>query len=197
MGLFDALFRSSEVLGIAEETLEFALEASEDTHPNEYMGFLRGTEARDLGLDRDGLVISDVLVIPGTTSNPVSATVKTNMIPNDRSAVGSIHSHPNGVLQPSAEDLATFTRGDVHIILGAPYRRHDWQAFDEEGRPRELEVIDVDLPEGEEFFHFDQADLDGEDAGSAGLQGVDFDDGDREDAEFGDTDPDPTSGERR
>jgi len=32
------LFRSSEILGIARETLEFALEASEATHPNEYMG---------------------------------------------------------------------------------------------------------------------------------------------------------------
>jgi len=45
MGLFDALFRSSEILGIAEETLEFAIESSEASHPNEYMGFLRGTEA--------------------------------------------------------------------------------------------------------------------------------------------------------
>jgi len=175
MGLFDSLFRSSEVLGIAEETLAFALEASEDAHPNEYMGFLRGTEARDLGLDRDGLVITDVLVIPGTTSNPVSATVKTNMIPNDRSAIGSVHSHPNGVLQPSAEDLATFTRGDVHIILGAPYRRRDWQAFDEEGQPRSLDVIDVALPEGEEFFHFDQADLDAEGTQTNGFEDAEFD----------------------
>ncbi|GAB3682273.1 Mov34/MPN/PAD-1 family protein [Salinarchaeum chitinilyticum] len=160
MGLFGKLFRSSELLGIAEETLEFALEASEDAHPDEYMGFLRGTEARDLGLERDGIVITDVLVIPGTTSNSVSATVKTNMIPNDRSAVGSVHSHPNGVLQPSAADLATFTRGEVHLIIGAPYRRNDWQAFDEEGQHRSLDVIDVELPEGEDFFHFDQSDLD-------------------------------------
>jgi len=160
MGLFDALFRSSEILGIAEETLEFALEASEDAHPNEYMAFLRASEAGDLGLDRDGQVITDVLVIPGTSSNPVSATVRTNMIPNDRTAVGSVHSHPNGVLRPSAEDLSTFTRGDVHIILGAPYGRTDWKAFDEEGQPRELDVLDVELPAGEDFFHFDQSDLD-------------------------------------
>jgi len=161
MGLFGSLFRSSEVLGIAEETLEFVLESSEETHPNEYMGLLRATEARDLDLQRDGLVITDVLVIPGTESNPVSATVKTNMIPNDRTAVGSVHSHPNGVLRPSAEDLQTFTRGDVHVIVGAPYRRGDWEAFDETGQPRSLDVIDVPLPDPEEFFHFDQADLDG------------------------------------
>jgi len=162
MGLFDSLFRSNDVLGIAEETLEFALQASEDTHPNEYMGMLRGTEAAELGLDRDGMVITDVLVIPGTESNSVSATVKTNMVPNDRHSLGSVHSHPNGVLRPSQEDLGTFNRGDAHIIIGAPYGRHDWQAFDPRGEPRELEVIDVELPDAEEFFHFDQHDIDEE-----------------------------------
>jgi proteasome lid subunit RPN8/RPN11 len=162
MGLFDRLFRSDEVLGIARETLEFALESSEDTHPNEYMGFLRGTEARDLGLDESGLVISDILVIPGTSSNSVSATVKTNQIPNDVNALGSIHSHPNGVLRPSDEDLRTFGSGDVHIIIGAPYRSHDWQAFDRDGEPTTLRVIDVPLPDAGEFFDFTQADLDEE-----------------------------------
>lgn len=162
MGLFDSLFRSSEVLGIAEETLQFALQASEDAHPDEYMGMLRGTEATRLGLDRDGLVITDVLVIPGTESNSVSATVKTNMIPNDNKSLGSVHSHPNGALRPSQEDLQTFTRGSAHVIIGAPYGRHDWQAFDSHGEPRDLEVIDVELPDADDFFHFDQHDIDEE-----------------------------------
>ena len=154
------LFRSSEILGIASETLEFALEASEETHPNEYMGLLRGEDARRLGLDRDGTVITDVLVIPGTRSNPVSATVQTGMIPNDVQSIGSLHSHPNGVLRPSDADLATFGNGKVHIIVGAPYGRDDWRAFDREGDPRDLPVIDVELPDDEEFFDFSQEDID-------------------------------------
>ncbi len=162
MGLLDALFRSSEILGIAEETLEFAIESSEATHPAEYMGFLRGTEASTLGLDRDGLVITDILIVPGTESNSVSATVQTSSIPNDVNALGSVHSHPNGVLRPSPADLESFNRGDVHIIIGAPYRRTDWQAFDSQGRPRRLDVIDVDLPDSERFFDFTQADIDEE-----------------------------------
>jgi len=162
MGLFDRLFRSSGVLGIARETVEFALESAEDTHPNEYMGMLRGTDARELGLDRDGLVVTDVLVIPGTTSNSVSATVKTNMIPNDVKSLGSIHSHPNGVLRPSDEDLRTFGSGEVHVIMGAPYNSGDWRAFDRQGDPTDLEVIDVSLPEPESFFDFTQADIDEE-----------------------------------
>jgi proteasome lid subunit RPN8/RPN11 len=156
------LFRSSGLIGIAEETLEFALEAARETHPNEYMGFLRAEDARRLGLDRDGDVITDVLVIPGTESNPVSATVDSNMMPNRRDAVGSIHSHPNGVLRPSTEDLNTFQSGKVHVIMGAPYGRRDWRAFDREGEPTTLDVIDVELPDPEEFFHFSQEDLDRE-----------------------------------
>jgi len=155
------LFRSGEILGIAEEALTFALEASEDAHPNEYMGLLRGEDARKLDLGRDGTVITDVLVIPGTESNPVSATVKTSMIPNDMRAAGSIHSHPNGVLQPSDTDLGTFGKGKVHIIIGAPYGPNDWRAFDRKGQPRDLDVLDVDLPE-DEFFDFTQADIDAE-----------------------------------
>ena len=155
------LFRSSEILGIARETMEFALEASEATHPNEYMGFLRAEDARKLGLNQKGQVITDVLVIPGTKSDPMSATVKTKMVPNDIKSVGSVHSHPNGVLRPSDADLATFHKGNVHIIIGAPYEWGDWRVFDSGGEPRSLDVLDVPLPE-EQFFDFTQADIDEE-----------------------------------
>lgn len=150
---------SRPIIGIAAETLSFIRDAAADTHPNEYMGLLRGESARDLGVDRDGLLITDIFVIPGTESNPVSATVKTSQIPNVR-RVGSVHSHPNGVLQPSSADLGTFSAGRVHLIIGHPYGTDDWQAFDREGQPRELPVIDVELPDPEDFFDFDESDLD-------------------------------------
>lgn len=155
------LFRSGEILGIAESALEFALAASEEAHPNEYMGLLRGDAASNVGLDEDGTVLTEVLVVPGTQSNPVSASFNTNMVPNDLSAAGSIHSHPNGVLQPSDADLATFGRNKVHIIVGAPYGRSDWRAFDREGEVIDLPVLDVKPPE-EEFFDITQEDIDRE-----------------------------------
>ena len=155
------LFRSSELLGIARETMEFVLEACEETHPNEYMGFLRAEDAGKLGLDRSGQVITDVLVVPGTQSSPVSATVKTSMKPNDVKSVGSVHSHPNGVLRPSSEDLATFGQGEVHIIVGAPYGWGNWKAFDNAGEPTTLDVLDVDLPD-DRFFDFTQEEIDAE-----------------------------------
>ncbi|MFW5964023.1 MAG: Mov34/MPN/PAD-1 family protein [Natronomonas sp.] len=166
MGLFGSmlkpkLFRSSEILGIAEDALQFALQASEDSHPNEYMGQLRGTDASKLGLDREGTVITDVLLAPGTKTNPVSAEFNPSYLPNDPNSVGSIHSHPNGVLRPSDADLATFTRGKIHIIVGAPYGRNDWRAFDRDGEPTTLDVLDVELPD-DQFFDFTQEDIDRE-----------------------------------
>jgi len=155
------LFRSGEVIGIAEAALEFALEASEDAHPDEYMGLLRGEDASKFDLDERGTVLTDVLVIPGTETNPISATVDTNMVPNDMRAAGSVHSHPNGVLQPSDADLGTFGRNEIHVIIGAPYGWHDWRAYNREGEPVDLPVLDVELPE-DEFFDFTQADIDEE-----------------------------------
>jgi len=153
------LFRSSEIIGIAESALEFARAASEEAHPNEYMGMLRGEEASKVGLDESGTVLTEVLVIPGTESSPVSAEFKPIYAPNDLRAAGSVHSHPNGVLRPSAADLDTFNRNHVHIIIGAPYGPDDWQAFDRDGDPIDLPVVEIDLPE-EEFFDFTQADID-------------------------------------
>ena len=157
-----SFFRAKSVIGIAGDTLAFALESAQDTHPNEYMGMLRGTQAGELDLDEEGIVITDILVIPGTESDPFSATVKEWVKPNDTAAVGSVHSHPSGTLRPSNADLSTFGKGEVHIILGAPYGWNDWQAFDNDGQPTELPVLDVALPDPESFFHFDQADIDAE-----------------------------------
>jgi proteasome lid subunit RPN8/RPN11 len=156
------LFSPRRVVGIAADALEFAREAARDSHPDEYMGFLRGERAADVGVDADGYVVTDVLVIPGTETGPTSASVRSHMVPNDFRAVGSIHSHPNGVLRPSDEDLATFGKGVVHIIMGAPYEPGDWRAFDREGEPRELDVLDVTLEDPESFFDFTQADIDEE-----------------------------------
>ena len=161
--------RSGKVLGIAAPALDLVLGAATDSHPNEYMGLLRGEDAEEVGLDREGVVITEVLVVPATETNPVSATVRTSLVPNDFRMVGSVHSHPNGVLRPSDADLATFTRGPIHIIVGAPYRERDWRAFDREGTRTDLRVLDIDIDaearyreRDEAFFDFSQADIDAE-----------------------------------
>ena len=152
------------VIGIAAETLDFAREAARDAHPNEYLGVLQATPSANLDgtSDRDGVVVTDILVIPATKSGPTSATMRRHLVPNDNRTVGSIHSHPSGVLRPSDEDRQTFGAGVVHVILGAPYGPDDWRAFDSEGERRSLPVLDVDLPDPESFFDFTQEDIDDE-----------------------------------
>lgn len=162
MGWLGSLLGPDEVVGIAADTMTFVLESARDAHPDEYMGMLRGQPAGSFDLDVEGTIVTDVLVIPGTESGPTSATVKSWMVPNDTRSVGSVHSHPNGVLRPSDEDLGTFGSGEVHIIVGAPYERGDWRAFDRQGEERSLPVMDVDLPDPSSFFDFDQADIDAE-----------------------------------
>lgn len=156
------LFGSRNIVGIAAETLQFALDSAADSHPNEYMGLLRAesTKKLDANLAHEGLLITDILFIPGTTSNPVSATVKKNMVPTGVRIIGSIHSHPNGVLEPSDTDRDSFGAGKIHIIIGAPYRDDCWQAFDRDGNPRDLDVVNVGLEDPEDFFDFTEADLD-------------------------------------
>lgn len=150
------------VLGIARDTLSFARAAATDAYPNEFLGVLQSTPAEDLGVEGDGYVITDVLVIPATESGPTSARMQRYLVPNDPRSVGSIHSHPSGVIEPSDEDRATFGSGVVHVILGAPYGPEDWRSFDREGEPSELRVLDVDLPDPEAFFDFTQDDIDRE-----------------------------------
>lgn len=152
----------SRVLGIAEEALTFAREAAKDAHPDEFLGVMRATSADKLHLRDSGLVISDVLIIPGTVTGPVSASLQTNMVPNDSRTVGSVHSHPSGSLRPSDEDKGMFSTGSVHVILGAPYGPDDWQAFDRSAARTTLDVLDVRLPDPESFFDFTQADIDRE-----------------------------------
>ncbi|MFB6112209.1 MAG: Mov34/MPN/PAD-1 family protein [Halobacteriaceae archaeon] len=162
------LFRKRQIGGIAAEALTFAREAAADSHPNEFMGLMRGTRVDRLealtgaDLAADALVVTDVLVVPATRSSPVEATIRSNLVPNDGRTVGTVHSHPNGVIQPSDADRAAFGRGTAHVILGAPYGPEDWGAFDREGEPRELPVLEVDLEDPEAFFDFDQTDIDRE-----------------------------------
>lgn len=124
-----------EVRGIARDTLDFILEASKSSYPEEFAGLLEV---------KDG-VITDVLLLPGTESSETSAVLKLFMMPNI-SAVGSVHSHPSSVVRPSQADLHMFSKtGTHHIIVGHPYGRDNWKCYDGSGQPIRLEVLDIEL----------------------------------------------------
>jgi len=66
-------------------------------------------------------------------------------VPTDESATHVVAQGTFDILHP----------GHVHYL-------RDAKAFDRKGEPRDLDVLDVSLPEGESFFDFTQADIDAE-----------------------------------
>ena len=127
--------KNSEIKGIARVTLDFILEVSRSTYPNEFAGLLEA---------KDG-IITDVLILPGTESSEVNAVLKLFMMPNI-SAVGSVHSHPSSVIRPSKADLRLFSKtGSRHIIAGYPFEGNNWKCFDGSGKVVELPVLDIEL----------------------------------------------------
>lgn len=116
---------------IASETLEFILQVCKSTHPREFGAILEATDN----------IITDILYLPGTQSTEMSVRFNMAMLPNMKCA-GSVHSHPNGAVWPSKQDLIFFRSGNVNIIVGAPYEQDSWKAFDRNGNPIYLRVVD-------------------------------------------------------
>lgn len=121
-----------QVNGIAKELLETVIEASKSSHPHEFAALLRATDG----------VISEILLVPGTTSNDTSARMLLDMMPLDMSIVGSVHSHPVHDLRYSDEDLHMFgAKGVYNIIVAFPYGENDWICYNPRGEQVDLSVI--------------------------------------------------------
>ncbi|OGS46745.1 MAG: hypothetical protein A3K66_00920 [Euryarchaeota archaeon RBG_16_67_27] len=117
---------------IVRKTLRMILEASRDMHPREFGAILRAEEG----------TITELLLLPGTVSGERHAVFQFHMLPADFSVVGTIHSHPNGVLEPSDEDLRLFSKfGGVHIIVGHPYSEGSWAGWTYAGERIPLRVV--------------------------------------------------------
>jgi proteasome lid subunit RPN8/RPN11 len=122
---------------LLEDLLYLGMNSSdEEGRPVEFAGFL---------MEKDG-IIDEIYLLPGTRSGDSFANVFMEMMPLDTHMAGSAHSHPNGVLRPSAADLNFFPKsGNVHIIVGPPYDidgLKSWRCFSSDGTPRDIEVIE-------------------------------------------------------
>ena len=118
---------------IKSAALEFILGVSRKFHPHEFGGMLRGK----------GGVIEEVLVIPATTYGEDFVSTRLDMVPIDRSIIGSVHSHPAPDFRPSDADIAFFGRtGSVHLIVKSPYKGiRDVAAYDGKGKRIDLEPV--------------------------------------------------------
>jgi proteasome lid subunit RPN8/RPN11 len=122
-----------KVWGIKKAMIEFIIEASRDSYPNEFYAKL---------LQKEGVIteFSIIRTIQGRTH----AIPFTYMEPPDiyLETAGTIHSHPSGNNRPSPADLQFFAKmGDTHIIIGYPYTPTTWQAYDRNGKMIELKVV--------------------------------------------------------
>jgi proteasome lid subunit RPN8/RPN11 len=128
----------SEKLGatptaITRRALDSALASGRSAYPNEFGGVLRA--------DPPG-VISDLLLVPGTTAGHRHANFMLYMLPADLTVVGTVHSHPSGALHPSEADLQLFRNwGRRHLILGTPFGPGSWRAYDHNGAEVHLSVV--------------------------------------------------------
>ncbi len=119
---------------ITRRALDSALASARSAYPNEFGGVLRA--------DPPG-VISELLLLPGTTAGRRHANFQLWMLHADLSVAGTVHSHPSGALRPSDADLRLFRSwGRRHLILGAPYGAGAWRAYDGNGQEVRLSVVE-------------------------------------------------------
>lgn len=118
---------------ITRRCLDSALACARSTYPNEFGGILRA--------DEPGL-ISELLLLPGTTAGRRHANFQLYMLPIDLGVAGTVHSHPSGALHPSEADVTLFRRwGRRHVILGYPFGEGSWRAYDGNGDEVSLQVV--------------------------------------------------------
>lgn len=118
---------------IKREILDLILQVSKENFPKEFAGVLRCEEG----------VITEIMLLPGTVSGAQSALLRLHMLPIDYTVVGTVHSHPGESNNPSGGDLQLFRKfGYVHIITRVPYDTNSWKAWDLDGNPYQLDVVD-------------------------------------------------------
>ena len=124
-----------KVWGITRSMLEGILEIAKEKYPMEFLATLT---------HKDG-VIFEINMIPGTIEGDHFSVLQTHMQPPDLKfrVCGTVHSHPSQYPIPSRADIIFFGKqGNTHIIVAHPYSMRSWRAYDNMGKPIELEVVD-------------------------------------------------------
>ncbi|MFH1199824.1 MAG: Mov34/MPN/PAD-1 family protein [Candidatus Micrarchaeota archaeon] len=117
---------------IRREALASALMACSNVYPDEFIGLFR---------EKDG-VLTELILAPLAEYGRSHSGFSDFHLPTDSTLTATLHSHPNGVLQPSRQDLKFFAyRGKWHFIAGAPYRMRDVACYDGKGKPVQVEII--------------------------------------------------------
>lgn len=121
---------------ISRKLLAVLLESARTVYPRETILLLRGKAKK--GRVR----ITDIVIPPLATHGQRFSGFPIHMLPMDFSIIGSVHSHPSGVAQPSVGDLNHFY-GMVMLILAYPFRgEEDVGVFSQSGKKVTLTVTE-------------------------------------------------------
>ncbi|WXG46966.1 MAG: Mov34/MPN/PAD-1 family protein [Candidatus Atabeyarchaeum deiterrae] len=104
-------------------------------HPREGILLLRGST------DKTKIYVNEIVVPPLAIHGHSFSNFSPRMLPIDLSIVGTAHSHPSGVLQPSVGDLNNFY-GIIMVIAAYPYNSEERIAvYNREGNAIEYETV--------------------------------------------------------
>jgi len=119
---------------IKKSALEDLCIAARNTFPNEFIALLSSSK-------RNG-IIDEFVVLPAVYGDRF-ASVRLDLMPVDKSIVGSIHSHPGRSALPSPADLGVFKRtGEMHLIIAYPFSFETARAFDAKGKELAIEMVE-------------------------------------------------------
>jgi len=105
-------------------------------YPREGILLLKGA------VNKSEVRVKEVVIPPFAVHGYGYSAFPLHMLPMDFSIVGTAHSHPSGVLQPSIGDLNHFY-GRIMVITVYPYDSEEHLAiYDREGKLVEYEIVD-------------------------------------------------------
>ena len=124
---------------LKRSVIENLLSYARGLHPKECILLLRGN------VSEDEFFVNDTVIPPFATHGEGFSTFPLHMLPVDFSIVGVAHSHPSGVLAPSANDLNQFY-GRIMVIVAFPYHsERNIAVFNREGKTLRFKVVDDHL----------------------------------------------------
>lgn len=124
---------SFENISLTKKCIEQIQAYAIESHPYESFGLLRG-RVKD-----NTLLITSVIFIPHISE-------KDNVVTRPFSGSkewGTMHSHPSGSIRPSIQDLKTFSKNPVNIIIGYPYYKNNIALYNHNGIRLEFSVMDI------------------------------------------------------
>jgi proteasome lid subunit RPN8/RPN11 len=118
---------------ISQKLIAAMLEFARSIHPHEIILLLRGK------IKKTEIIVEEFLLPPFATYGKSFSEFPLHVLPIDFSIVGTAHSHPSGINEPSIRDINNFY-SRIMLILAYPYQKNNVKAFNSRGEIISLEV---------------------------------------------------------